>query len=377
MKFLYKIFLILFLYIILFISNSSGQGNKFNKNQTEINIENNNNYIFFDSLFNNCIKRRFLDPKQKFILNYLKNRDDSILFFYFNFYEQLNTKEIQYHKLDTLLKFNAEKHISSSIDKVLSNIYKKTDTSLSLYLKFLSTDSQKDTTIYKFLSYYELILTCLTIDDRFLMNFDVNTMGLLYCLIGNKLEANMYLNEDFYKDYDVIGDKSKIQTNILGYNVNFTNRKNEPICNYTPPNLQKYYLNGFNYVFNEYLKYKLFEYNNPKVMFYLDSCIKLFNKIYSQNKGNVTIKFHKELQLALNNFNEIIQNFCIRSSDYKSLYLKQVNISKLECIDYYYLIYLRALAQCLLGNTEAANVDFKIIQDYAPNLPIFKIKSCN
>ena len=41
------------------------------------------------------------------------------------------------------------------------------------------------------------------------------------------------------------------------------------------------------------------------------------------------------------------------------------------------LIYLRAMASCLLGNTEAANADFKIIQDYAPNLPIFKINSCH
>ena len=147
------------------------------------------------------------------------------------------------------------------------------------------------------------------------------------------------------------------------------------------------YLNGFNKIFNEYQKYNLFYsgyYNTRKLVYipmlnyYLDSCLNMFNKIYENKNKYKSQKKQTELQLAFNDINYSIVNYTEDVLMILSCLPAWVkDPKKVEWHSIIKLIYLRAIASCLLGNTEAANADFKIIQDYAPNLPIFKIKSCN
>ena len=134
-----------------------------------------------------------------------------------------------------------------------------------------------------------------------------------------------------------------------------------------------------------YQKYKLFYSGHyftrlvyiSMLNYYLDSCLNMFNKMYENKNKYKSQKKQTELQLAFNDINYSIVNYTQSSYILSCLPAWVKDPKKVEWHSIIKLIYLRAIASCLLGNTEAANVDFKIIQDYAPNLPIFKIKSCN
>ena len=204
----------------------------------------------------------------------------------------------------------------------------------------------------------------------------------LYCLVGDSVNSNSskwnYLGND-------IDEFIPTPVNIFGIKFIANGQRK---CLYKPPRHQKYYLHGFNIIFNEYQKFNLLalgqsrNFKNKlfyieKYNYYLDSCLNMFNKIYENKNKYKSQKKQAELLLAFDDINYSIVNYTQSSYILSCLPAWVKDPQKVEWHNIIKLIYLRAIASCLLGNTEAANADFKIIQDYAPNLPIFKIKSCN
>ena len=297
--------------------------------------------------------------KNKFVSNYY----DSLLYYFLNNFDyniiDKEHKNIYSYFLVTTI----------FIESIIRNINASYDTNLSKYMNFVSIKKKNKTTIKLILKhllygYYNVILD---VDLKQLMKADIRC---LYCLEGDSLNSNSskwdYLGND-YEDY--------IPTSIKVFGLNFIANGQEK-CLYTPPYKQKPYLKEVNKIFNEYQKFKLLR-NFKLSNLYLDSCLYMFNKIYENKNKYKSQKKQAELQLAYNDINYSIVNYTQSSYILSCLPALVKDPKKVEWHSIIKLIYLRAMASCLLGNTEAANADFKIIQDYAPNLPIFKINSCH